>query len=72
MQIKGAEGIKPEILAAIGATIGIVLEEPDAELMAAIAAAIVHAGRGGLAVRIKRTQSDWASFGRQKLMNNRL
>jgi hypothetical protein len=73
MSIKGADGIKPEILAAIAASVGMVLEETDAELVAAVAAAIVHAQGGlGLAVRIKRTNSAWASFGRYKLMNSRL
>jgi len=72
MGIKGADGIKPEILAAIGAAVGMALEESDAELMAAIAAVIVHAKGGGLAVRIKRTNGAWAAFGRQNMMNGRM
>ncbi|MDR3589342.1 MAG: hypothetical protein P4N41_06740 [Negativicutes bacterium] len=71
MNIKGAEGIKPEVLAAIAAAVGVTMEEPDIEMVAAVAAAIVHAGRGGLAVRIKRTNNAWAAFGREKIMNSR-
>ena len=72
MGIKGADGIKPEILAAIAAAVSVAMEDSEAELVAAVAAAIVHAGHTGLAVRIKRTNSAWAAFGREKMMNSRL
>jgi hypothetical protein len=66
-----ADGLTPEVLAAISASIGIVLEEADDGLVAAIAAAIVHAGSGGQAVRFKKTGGAWAAYGRHKLMDSR-
>jgi hypothetical protein len=69
MAVQEAPGIKPEVIAAISASIGLVLDD-DSEIMAAVAAAIIHA-RGGLAVRIKRTSNAWGAIGRQKLMDSR-
>ncbi len=66
-----AGGLTPEILAAISASVGIVMEEADAAIVAAIAAAIVHAKSGGQAVRFKKTNGAWAAYGRQKLMDSR-
>lgn len=65
--------IDPKVVAAIMASIDCMTEmTDDAELIAAITAAIVHSrSTGGLAVRIKRTNSTWAVAGRQKIMDSR-
>ena len=69
---KPASDLNPEIVAAIAASISCVMDTSlDAELLAAITAAVVHHGGGVHAVRIKRTQSAWALTGRQKLMDSR-
>lgn len=64
-------GIKPEIIAAISASINMVMS--DDEMIAAIAAAIHHAGGAGtgLGLRIKRSSDAWAIAGRQKIMDSR-
>ncbi|MCX7779489.1 MAG: hypothetical protein N2491_01080 [Negativicutes bacterium] len=64
-------GIKPEIIAAISASINMVMS--DDEMIAAIAAAIHHSrGAGtGLGLRIKRASDAWAIAGRQKIMDSR-
>lgn len=63
--------VKPEIIAAICASISVMIED-DAELVAAVAAAIIHARRKGVRVlRIKRTCDAWTLVGRQKLMDAR-
>ena len=72
MMVKGSAGITPEILAAIGVSVAMVLEETEAEMMAAVVAAIVHSHSSFPAVRIKRTSSAWTLMGRQRLMDNRL
>ena len=62
--------IDPKIVAAILA--GISAMDDDAELMAAIAAAIVHARAGGVgAVSFRRAGNAWAASGRQKNMDRR-
>lgn len=67
-----AEGLTPEVLAAISASVGVVMEGASAEMVAAVTAAIVHArGGGGGAVRFKRTNNAWAAAGRQKIMDSR-
>ena len=65
--------IDPKVVAAIMASIDCMTDmTDDAELIAAITAAIVHSrSTGGLAVRIKRTNSAWAAAGRQKIMDSR-
>ena len=65
-----APGLTPEIVAAISAGINMVMSD-DAELIAAIAAVVVHAGGGAGALRIKRTSNAWAASGRQKIMDGR-
>lgn len=64
-------GIRPEIIAAISASINMVMS--DDEMIAAIAAAIHHAGGAGtgLGLRIKRSGDAWAVAGRQKVMDSR-
>ncbi len=66
-----ASGLTPEVIAAISASVGIVMEEASAEMVAAVTAAIVHARGGGRAVRFKRTSAAWAASGRQKIMDSR-
>ena len=65
------EGIKPEVIAAITASVNMVMS--DDEMIAAIAAAIHHAGGAGsgLGLRVKRSSDAWAISGRQKLMDSR-
>lgn len=65
-----ATGLAPEIVAAITAGINMVMND-DAELIAAITAAVVHANGGGAALRLKRTSNAWAASGRQKIMDGR-
>ena len=67
------QGINPEILAAIAASINCVMDDSDdAALVAAVAAAIHHARNGGnLAVKFKRSNNNWAAIGRQKIMDSR-
>lgn len=73
MPISESAGIKPEIIAAISASIRMVMEDASAEMVAAITAAIIHAAGGGVhAVRFKRTSNAWATFGRQKILDSRL
>lgn len=65
-----ATGLTPEIIAAISAGINMVMSD-DAELIAAIAAVVVHAGGGARALRIKHSSNAWAASGRQKIMDGR-
>ena len=70
---KEVPGLSPEVVAAISASISMMLEDDASpELVAAITAAIVHARRAGLALRIKRTSNAWGAVGRQLLMDSRL
>ena len=66
-------GINPEIVAAISASINCVMDTSiNAELLAAITAAVVHHGGGGVhAVKIQHASGAWALSGRQKLMDSR-
>ena len=68
-----SSAIKPEIIAAISAGINAVMSD-DAEIIAAVTAAIIHAGNGGAhAIRIKHAAGNaWGSAGRVKMMNDRL
>ena len=62
--------IDPKVVAAITASINSMMD--DAEMIAAIVAATVHARTAGShAVRIKRTTNAWAASGRQKVMDGR-
>ena len=62
--------IDPKVVAAITASINSMMD--DAEMIAAIVAATVHArSSGAFAVRIKRTNNTWAASGRQKIMDSR-
>lgn len=73
VQQEAEQGINPEILAAIAASINCVMDDSDdAAIVAAIAAAIHHARSGGnLAVKFKRNNNNWAAIGRQKIMDSR-
>lgn len=70
VEVAVTQGIPPEVIAAISASVGMVMDD-DAEMVAAVAAAIVHARGGGLAVKVKRTSNAWGAMGRQKLMDGR-
>jgi len=63
------QGVPPEVIAAIGASINEVLDG-GVEMIAAIAATCVHA-KGGAYVPIRHTSKVWAAVGRQKLMDIR-
>ena len=65
-----AAGLTPEVVAAISASINMVMND-DAEIIAAITAAVVHAGGGSAALRIRRSGNAWAAAGRQKIMDGR-
>ncbi|EAX48137.1 hypothetical protein TcarDRAFT_1684 [Thermosinus carboxydivorans Nor1] len=67
-----ASGLTPEIIAAISASVNMVLaDESDPAVVAAVVAAIAHAQGGVRAVRFKRTNNIWAVTGRQKIMDSR-
>ncbi len=68
-----ADELPPEIVAAICASIGLVMDDGGgAELAAAIAAVILHSKGGGCrAVSFKRTSNAWSASGRQKIMDGR-
>lgn len=66
-----AGGLTPEVIAAISASVGMVMEDASAEMVAAVTAAIVHARGGAGAVRFRRASAAWASSGRQKIMDGR-
>ncbi|MDR7867228.1 MAG: hypothetical protein RIN56_10440 [Sporomusaceae bacterium] len=66
-----AGDLTPEVIAAISASVGIVMEDASAEMVAAVTAAIVHARGGGNVVRFRRNSSAWAATGRQKIMDSR-
>ena len=57
-------GTPPEVIAAISGAISMVM-------IAAMAAAIQHAGGGVAVVRIKKPSTLWAQTGRLSLMNKR-
>ena len=63
----------PEIVAAISGSINCVMDTSlNAELLAAITAAVVHHSGGGVhAVKIKHSSNAWPLSGRQKLMDSR-
>lgn len=63
-----AAGVQPEVIAAITAGVYAVMAD-DAEMIAAITAAIRHSG-GVPVVRIKRTNNLWAISGRNDLMGS--
>lgn len=66
------EGLTPEVVAAISASINTILaDDADPAVMAAIVAAIAHAQHGSLAVKFRRTNNVWAATGRQKIMDSR-
>lgn len=67
------DGLPPEVVAAICASIGLVMEDgKGAELAAVIAAVILHSKGGGCrAVSFKRTSTAWAANGRLKIMDGR-
>lgn len=66
-------GLAPEVIAAITASIGMMMEDTDSELAAAIAAVILHSKGGGScrAVSFKRSGNAWSASGRQKIMDSR-
>ena len=66
-----AGGIPAEVIAAISASVGIMMDDASADMVAAIAAAIVHSRGGSSALRIKRTGNAWAASGLQKVMDCR-
>ncbi len=65
--------LPPEVVAAICASIGMVMENGDGdELAAVIAAVILHSKGGGCrAVNFRRTSNAWSASGRQKIMDSR-
>lgn len=69
-----ADGLSPDVIAAISASVSMMLnDESDAAVVAAVTAAIIHARNGGaMAVKIKRTSNVWAVTARQKVMDARL
>ncbi len=71
--VGAAADVNSEIVAAIAASINCVMDTSlNAELLAAISAAVVHHGGGGVrAVKIQHASSSWAFTGRQKLMDSR-
>lgn len=70
--VVAVEGLTPEVVAAISASVSMMLEEDaSAELVAAVTAAIIHSRGGAMAVRFKRTGNAWAASGRQKIMDGR-
>lgn len=71
--IAAIDGVHPEIVAAIAASIAMMDDTNiSAELLAAITAAVVHHSGGGVhAVKIKRGGNAWALSGRQKIMDSR-
>jgi len=66
-----AGGIPPEVVAAISASVGMVMDDASPEVIAAVTAAIIHARGGCSALRIKRGGSAWAASGLQKIMDCR-
>lgn len=62
--------IDPAVIVAIGAAVDAVMND-DAELIAAVTAAIMHAQGGTRALRFKRSSNIWTVAGRQKIMNGR-
>ncbi|WP_144034123.1 hypothetical protein SPSIL_057070 [Sporomusa silvacetica DSM 10669] len=66
--MKELQGITPEIIAAISASIGIVFGDNGAKPIKML----FENWHGGLAVRINRTHRVWIDAGRQNNMNNRL
>ena len=62
-------GTPPEVIAAISGAISMVMN--DDEMIAAMAAAIQHAGGGVAVVRIKKPSKLWALTVRLSLMNKR-
>lgn len=67
-----ADGLTPEVIAAISASVNMILhDESDPAVVAAVVAAIAHARGGANAVKIKRSSNAWAASGRQKLMDSR-
>ncbi|MBP2653266.1 MAG: hypothetical protein H6Q73_835 [Firmicutes bacterium] len=67
----GASGLRPEVMAAISASLNVAMGGDSAEMVAAVSAAIIHAVGGGKAVRFKKSGNAWAAFGRQKIMDSR-
>lgn len=65
--VKELQDITPEMIAAISASIGIVLGDNDAKRTMRL-----PGNRQGLAVRINRAYRVWVDAGRQNNMNNRL
>ncbi len=70
--VVAADGVPPEVVAAISASINAIMND-DAEMIAAVTAAIIHAqgGAGVRAISIKRTGNPWAAAGRTKIMDSR-
>ena len=68
------DGLSPEILAAISASVNMMLEhKSDPAVVAAVTTAIMHARQGGaMTVKIKRTSNIWSVTGRQKIMDAHL
>lgn len=66
--MKELQGITPEVIAAISASIGIVLGDDSAKSTKLLSGT----RQGSLSVRINRTHRVWIDAGRQNNMNNRL
>lgn len=68
------QAVSADVLAAISASLGTVMEgESDPAVIAAVAAAIHQAQQGGgLVIKIQRRSQVWAQAGRQKVMDARL
>ncbi|WP_371366069.1 hypothetical protein SRRS_05840 [Sporomusa rhizae] len=69
-----AVGLPPDVIAAISASIKLVLDdESDAAIAAAVTAAIMHDRQGRVtAAKINSTSNVWSVTGRQKVMDARL
>ena len=64
--------LPPEVIAAISASIGMMMDDGSVELAVAIAAAILHSKGGGCrAVNFRRPGNVWAANGRLKIMDGR-
>ena len=73
LSVIAVENASADIVAVISASLAAILTDVDDEAVtAAIVAAIAHHSSGCKAVSIERATNQWAIYGRQQLMNDRL